>query len=61
MMRHGMDICSVYVGDPGGEEDDLTVRATIAAAMADEIPEFTQAGTNQITVDDAESGCLAFR
>jgi hypothetical protein len=52
MMRHGTDVCSVYFGDPAGEEADLTVHGTIAAAVADEILEFTQAGTNQITVGD---------
>ncbi|MFM0009142.1 hypothetical protein [Paraburkholderia sediminicola] len=52
MMRHGTDVCSVYFGDPAGGEVDLTVHGTIAAAVADEILEFTQAGTNQITVGD---------
>ncbi|MBB5441606.1 MULTISPECIES: hypothetical protein [unclassified Paraburkholderia] len=52
MMRDGSDVCSVYIGDPAGEENDLTRHGTISAAVADEILELTQPGTNQITVGD---------
>lgn len=51
MMRHGVDVCSAYVGDPGGDEADL-IHGTIAAAVADKILEFTQPGINRITIDD---------
>lgn len=52
MMRHGADVCSVYVGDPTGSKDDLTGHGTIAVAVADEILELTQAGVNRITIGD---------
>jgi hypothetical protein len=52
MMRDGTDVCSVYVGDPAGEEDDLTRHGTISAAVADEILELTQVGVNRMTVGD---------
>jgi hypothetical protein len=52
MMRDGTDVCSVYVGDPAGDEDDLTRHGTISAAVADEILELTQVGVNRMTVGD---------
>jgi len=52
MMRHGADVCSVYVGDPAIGEDDLTRLGTISAAVADEILELTQVGLNRIAVGD---------
>lgn len=50
MMRHGTDVCSVYVGDPASEDASLTDHGTIAAAVADEILERTQAGVNRIAI-----------
>ena len=35
MMRHGKDVCSVYVGDPANEEDVLTGHGTLSVAVAD--------------------------
>jgi hypothetical protein len=52
MMRNGTGDCSVYLGDPAGEDDNLTGHGTISAAVTDEILELTQGGTNQITVGD---------
>ena len=52
MMRHGVDVCSVYIGHSGGDEADLIGHGTIAAAVADEILEFTQPGINRITIGD---------
>jgi hypothetical protein len=52
MMRHDADVCSVYVGDPADEENPLTGHGTIAAGVADEILELTQAGVNRIAVGD---------
>jgi len=52
MMRHGADVCSVYVGDPSDEETQLTAHGTLATAVADEILEYMHPGTNQITVGD---------
>jgi hypothetical protein len=50
MVRRSTGVCTVYVGDPAGSHDDLTGHGTIAAALADEILELTQAGINQITI-----------
>jgi hypothetical protein len=52
MMRHDADVCSVYDGDPADEENPLTGHGTIAAGVADEILELTQAGVNRIAVGD---------
>jgi hypothetical protein len=52
MMRHDKDVCSVYVGDPAGEENDLTGHGTISAAVAYEILELTQVGVNRMTGGD---------
>lgn len=52
MMRHGTNICDVYLGDSTSSEGDLTRLGSIAAAVADEILELTQAGVNRITVGD---------
>ncbi|WCM23622.1 hypothetical protein NDK50_22430 [Paraburkholderia bryophila] len=52
MMRHDVGLCSVYVGDPADEENGLTAHGTIAAGVADEILELTQAGVNRIAVGD---------
>ncbi|CAG4886056.1 hypothetical protein [Paraburkholderia saeva] len=52
MMRHGTDVCSVYVGDPTSEEVALTDHGTIAATVANEILERTQAGVNRIAIGD---------
>ncbi|MFM0499208.1 hypothetical protein [Paraburkholderia caffeinilytica] len=50
MMRRGTDVCAVYLGDPADEDNELTGHGTIAADVADEILELTQAGGNQITI-----------
>ncbi|WP_211608723.1 hypothetical protein [Paraburkholderia haematera] len=52
MMRHGTDVCAVYIGNPADEDNELTGHGTIAAGVADEILELTQAGINRITVGD---------
>jgi hypothetical protein len=52
LMRHGTDLCAVYIGDPAGSQDELAGHGTIAVALADEILELTQAGVNQITIGD---------
>ncbi|MGF6722610.1 hypothetical protein P3T43_001961 [Paraburkholderia sp. GAS41] len=52
MMRHGTNVCSVYVGDPSSEENDLTAQGTVATSVADEILELTLSGANRITVGD---------
>ncbi|NMM04505.1 hypothetical protein HHL24_42550 [Paraburkholderia sp. RP-4-7] len=52
MMRDGTDLCSVYVGDPAGEADDLTRHGSISVAVANEILVLTQVGPNRMTVGD---------
>jgi len=52
MMRHGTEVCSVYVGDQAVKQDNLTRLGTISAAVADEILALTQAGVNRIAVGD---------
>ncbi|WP_370711739.1 hypothetical protein [Paraburkholderia sp. IW21] len=52
MIRQDIDICAVYVGDPTGPQDDFTSHGTIAARLADEILESTQAGANRVTIGD---------
>jgi hypothetical protein len=52
LMRHGVGVCAVYIGDPAGLQDDLAVHGEIAAALADGMLESTQVGVNQITIGD---------
>src|SRR5260370_41765184 len=52
LMRHSAGVCTVYIGDPTGSEDELTRHGSIPAAVADEIIELTQAGANRITTGD---------
>jgi hypothetical protein len=52
LIRHGADVCAVYIGDPTGSADDLADHGTISAALADEILELTEAGANRITIGD---------
>jgi hypothetical protein len=52
MMRHGSDVCSIYVGNPSDEENTLTKHGSIATAVANGILESTHPGTNQISVGD---------
>ena len=52
MMRHEVNVCSVYVGEPADEENPLARQGTIAAAVADEILELTRAGVNRIELED---------
>ncbi|MFM0388579.1 hypothetical protein [Paraburkholderia dipogonis] len=49
MMRHGTDVCAVYLGDPADEDNELTGHGTIAADVTEEILELTRAGVNRIT------------
>ena len=52
MMRHGTDVCAVYIGDPADEDNELTGHGTVAAAVVDEMLDLTRAGLNRITVGD---------
>ena len=42
-MRHGADVCAVYIGDPTGSQDDSAGHGTIAATLADGMLELTEA------------------
>jgi hypothetical protein len=52
LMRHGVGVYAVYIGDPTGLQDDLAVHGEIAAVLADGMLESTQVGVNQITIGD---------
>jgi hypothetical protein len=51
-------VCSVYIGDSTGSQDELAGHGTIAAALADEILELTEAGANLINVGDQTYGFI---
>lgn len=51
VMRHASDVATLYVGDPAGPREELKRRGTIAATLANEILDITQAGNNLIEVD----------
>ncbi|MEQ5840475.1 hypothetical protein N0A02_13670 [Paraburkholderia acidicola] len=51
VMRHAPDTATLYVGDPAGAREDLKRRGTIAATLANEILDVTQAGANLIEID----------
>jgi hypothetical protein len=53
LMRHGADVCAVYIGRPNGSQDDSAGHGTIAATLADGMLELTEAGANRITIGDA--------
>jgi hypothetical protein len=52
LMRHGADVCAVYIGDATGSQDDSAGHGTIAATLADGMLELTEAGANRITIGD---------
>ncbi|TDN62150.1 hypothetical protein [Paraburkholderia sp. BL10I2N1] len=51
MMRHGSDVCTVYVGDPAGLPEDLKKQGAISARLANEMLELTHSGANQMEID----------
>lgn len=51
MMRHGSDVCSVYVGDPAGLPEDLRKQGTIPVRLGNEMLELTHSGANQMEID----------
>jgi hypothetical protein len=51
LMRIGMQVRSVYVGDPSGELQDLKDSGVIDALQADEMLALTCLGLNRITAD----------
>ncbi|CAN7481113.1 hypothetical protein [Paraburkholderia terricola] len=51
MMRHTVDACTVYLGDPAGLPEDLKQIGTIATSLANDMLELTASGGNQIHID----------
>jgi hypothetical protein len=51
VMRHTNDIATLYVGDATGPREELQRRGTIAASLANEILNVTEAGVNLIEIE----------
>jgi hypothetical protein len=51
LMRIGMQVRSVYIGDPSGDLEDLKDSGVVDARQADEILALTCLGLNRITAD----------
>jgi hypothetical protein len=51
VMRHSGDIATLYVGDAAGPREELKRRGTIAAALANEILNVTEAGANLLEIE----------
>ncbi|CAH2808697.1 MAG: hypothetical protein CPDRYMAC_6808 [uncultured Paraburkholderia sp.] len=52
MMRHTAAACTVYLGDPAGEAEELKQIDSIPTALANGMLELTSSGANQISVGD---------
>jgi hypothetical protein len=50
MMRHPDDVCTVYLGDPSGQREDLRQIASIDVSLANDMLESTQSGANQMAI-----------
>jgi hypothetical protein len=55
LMRHGKDVCFVYIGDSTGSQDELAGHGTIAAAVADDAIPFIAA--HHSSSDTARTEC----
>jgi hypothetical protein len=51
LMRIGMQVRSVYVGDPSGDLEDLRDSGVVDARQADEMLALTRLGLNRISAD----------
>ncbi len=51
VMRHSSDTATLYVGDAAGPREELKQRGTIAASLANEILNVTEAGNNLIDIE----------
>lgn len=51
VMRHSSDIATLYIGDPAGPREELKRRGTIAASLANEILNVTEAGMNRVEIE----------
>lgn len=51
VMRHTGDIATLYLGDAAGPREELKRRGTIAASLATEILNVTDAGLNLIEIE----------
>lgn len=51
VMRHSSDVATLYVGDAAGPREELKRRGTIAASLANEILNVTEAGINRLEIE----------
>jgi nucleoside-diphosphate-sugar epimerase len=51
VMRHSNDIATLYIGDASGPREELKRRGTIAAALANEMLNVTDAGMNLLEIE----------
>lgn len=52
MMRNTDGVCTVYLGDPSGEREDLRQIASIDLSLGTEILELTASGANQLAIGE---------
>jgi hypothetical protein len=56
MMRHAVDICTVYLGNPTTSREDLTQIAAIPVSVANDMLALTRSGANEMQI-----GCQVYR
>ncbi len=54
MMRHSDGVCTVYLGDPSGQREDLRQIASIDVSLINGMLESTRSGANQMTIGGQE-------
>ncbi|MFM0047931.1 hypothetical protein [Caballeronia grimmiae] len=52
MMRHTPEVCTVYLGDPSGPQEDLRRVGSVSTVLANEMLSLTSSGTNRIQIGD---------
>jgi hypothetical protein len=50
MMRHAVDTCTVYLGNPTTSREDLTQIAAIPVSVANDMLALTRSGANQMQI-----------
>jgi hypothetical protein len=54
MLRSTDGVCSVYLGDPSGQREDLQQIGAVDLSLANEMLELTRSGANQMAIGDQE-------
>lgn len=52
LMRHVPEVCTLYLGDPSGPQEELRRVGTIPSKLADEILQITSSGPNRVRIAD---------